>query len=385
ATAEPLDALRRACLVANTADYCASAAAQLEQKIVEKVDEPLGRRVTFAASRDALLGAINASINTLISGVEAMCAPAFSALAAAPWHAVQTVGDQSEYVLLIASAVDAAVMAVRAALSGPRYFRSFCDKLAARVSERYLAAIVQCGRISEVGAEQLLLDAQALKSVLLHVPAIGADGHPEPPPAYTRVVALGVGRIEALLKAILVPSDPADALVGRFLLLFPAAPRDVFRQVLELKGIKHADHPGYVRVLQQHQRQSQDERELKKELKQELEKEPQGQNEEQSQNRLQSQNKLQRDHQTHAFATPDPRSSSLPLHEAGRAPASAPLVSRAAQPRTRVGEHSRAGSMVFDTAHPLSPETHHAGRSNTDTGHTRMLHEADPLGITASP
>ncbi|KAJ2501565.1 Vacuolar protein sorting-associated protein 53 [Coemansia sp. RSA 1972] len=363
-TAAPLDALRRACLVANTADYCASAAAQLEQKIIEKVDGTLREQVTFAASRDALLGAINSSIGALVGGVDAMCAPALAALTDAPWHDVQTVGDQSEYVLLIASAIEAATSVARVSLSGPRYFRSYCDKLASRTSERYMTAIVQCKRISEIGAEQLLLDAQALKSVLLRVPSIGADDDAQPPPTYARIVAQGVGRIEALLKAILVPTDPADALVGRFLLLFPAAPRDVFRHVLSLKGVKPADHPAYLRVLQAHQRQTQ------------LDK--QDQQDQQSQ----ITGDVPVAAAPSAYATPDPRSSSMPAHVMGRVPASAPLVSRTSTARAK--EHSRFGSTAEHSAH-MSPETHHAGQSQTTFQSTPYANMPDPLGITSGP
>ncbi|KAJ1729345.1 Vacuolar protein sorting-associated protein 53 [Coemansia biformis] len=260
ATTAPLDDIKHACLIINTADYCASAASQLEQKIVERVDAEFKSRVSFSVCREALLNSINAGIRALVAGVEAMCASAFAALAQEPWHDVQMVGDQSGYVLLVASALAAATETVRRGVSGPRYFRSYCDKFAARFAEAYTAAIAQCGRISEVGAEQLLLDAQALKSVLLGMPAIGAEESPPPPPppAFARIVGQSIGRIEALLKAILVPSEPADALVDRFLLLFPEAPRDVFRQVLNLKGVRAAEHTAYVRILQRAQRGASD-------------------------------------------------------------------------------------------------------------------------------
>ncbi|KAJ2233588.1 Vacuolar protein sorting-associated protein 53 [Coemansia sp. RSA 1286] len=251
-----LDDLKHVCLVINTADYCASVAAQLESKIIERIDKTYADRVSFAPCRDALLGAINAGIRVLVAAVENMCEPAFGALAQGPWHTLQTVGDQSAYVSMIASAVDAATLSVRRHVSGSRYLRSYCDKLAVRLCEKYSAAIManrnHQGEISEVGAEQLLLDAQALKSVLLAVPAIGAeeDKKVQPPNTYARIVTQGVGKIEAVLKAILAPSDPPEALADRFLLLFPKAPRDTFQLVLNLKGIRSADHHLYHKSLQ---------------------------------------------------------------------------------------------------------------------------------------
>ncbi|KAJ2707423.1 Vacuolar protein sorting-associated protein 53 [Coemansia sp. IMI 203386] len=251
-----LDDLKHVCLVINTADYCASVAAQLESKIIERIDKTYADRVSFAPCRDALLGAVNAGIRVLVAAVENMCEPAFNALAQGPWHTLQTVGDQSAYVSMIASAVDAATLSVRRHVSGSRYLRSYCDKLAVRLCEKYSASIManrnHQEEISEVGAEQLLLDAQALKSVLLAVPAIGAeeDKKVQPPNTYARIVTQGVGKIEAVLKAILAPSDPPEALADRFLLLFPKAPRDTFQLVLNLKGIRSADHHLYHKSLQ---------------------------------------------------------------------------------------------------------------------------------------
>ncbi|ORX68396.1 hypothetical protein DL89DRAFT_204848, partial [Linderina pennispora] len=229
--------LGHACLIINTADYCASAAAQLEQKLVERISEPLRPQVSFSKSREALLGAANAGVRALVDGAEAMCEPGLAQLSQVSWGSVRAVGDQSSHVLLVASALEAAAQASQRALSSMRYFRTFCDKLAARITQRYLAAIHSARVVSEEGAEQLLLDAQALKAALAAMPG------KSPPPAYAKIVATGMGRIEALLKAILAPPDPPDALVDRFLLLYASAPRDVFQQILGLKGIRPADQP----------------------------------------------------------------------------------------------------------------------------------------------
>ncbi|KAJ1646785.1 Vacuolar protein sorting-associated protein 53 [Coemansia asiatica] len=245
-----LDDLKHVCLIVNTADYCASVASQLETKIIERIDGAYKERVNFTASRESLLGAINTSIRVLVAGVEALCEPAFSALSQVPWQTLQAVGDQSAYVSMVSSAIETATECIRRNMSGTRYLRSYCDKLAVRISEKYMAAINKCGSISEVGAEQLLLDAQALKSILIAVPSMGAEEKIQAPAAYTRIVSQGVGKIEAVLKAILAPSDPPEALVDRFLLLFPKAPRDTFQQVLNLKGVRPAEQHLYHKTLQ---------------------------------------------------------------------------------------------------------------------------------------
>ncbi|KAI9482202.1 Vacuolar protein sorting-associated protein 53 [Coemansia sp. RSA 989] len=338
ATAAPLDSLQQACMVANTADYCASAASQLEQKIAERVDAGLRDKVSFSSSRDALLGSVNASIGALVNGVESMCESALTTISDAACH-VQAVGDQSAYVAQIASAVDTATVTVRQALSGARYFRSYCDKLAARIAARFTAAVAQCTRISEVGAEQLLLDAQALKSVLMRLPTTNSQAdqpQQQPSAAYARIVAQGVGRAESLLKTVLVPSEPAEALIDRFLLLFPEAPREVFRQVLRLKGVAAADQPAFIRKLQQFAKTQEN--------------------------------------------TPDLRNPRLPAHIVSSAPASAPLVRQ----RSRMGEHTRGGSstsMVFGPSDSPTPDISAAGNSDS-MGRMPLGPHHDALGIT---
>lgn len=242
--AKGLEDLKLTCLIINTADYCASVAGQLEQKIKEKIDPE--HKVSFAHSRETLLGTINTSIRKLVSGVESMCGEALDALAGGPWHDLQMVGDQSPYVLLITSALEASIQTIGKHLSGSRYFRSYCDKFATRLGDRYMAALGKCGTISEVGAEQLLLDAQALKAALLGMPGMGKEGNVSN--TYKAIVSQGVGKIEALLKAVMAPSEPPEGLVDRFGVVFPQMPVEKFQKVLNLKGIPAVEQSQYIRI-----------------------------------------------------------------------------------------------------------------------------------------
>ncbi|KAJ2787165.1 Vacuolar protein sorting-associated protein 53 [Coemansia interrupta] len=251
---EPYLGVFRSMLVLNTADYCASMATQLEAKILERISAA-HKSVSFAGARDALLGAVNRAIMAMVAETERRCAAAFMGLAKTPWHCLPAVGDQSAYVGELAAELATAVHAVHAGVAGPRYVRAYLDKLAVRLADRYMAEITGCQGVSEVGAEQLLLDAQALRSLVLALPATAAAGTEDKPAmlpsaAYARLVAQGIGRVEALLKALLAPADPPDALVDRFLLLFPQAPRDIFQQVLSLKRIRPPDQHAFHRLLQ---------------------------------------------------------------------------------------------------------------------------------------
>ncbi|KAJ1827324.1 Vacuolar protein sorting-associated protein 53, partial [Coemansia sp. RSA 2703] len=245
--------LMRAIAVVNTADYCATTSTQLERKLLERLSPHHAPHVSFALARDALLAALNRAIGAMVQATEHQCSGALAQLSQAPWHSLAAVGDQSEYVGVLAEHLAAAVRLVTGRLNAARYVRAYLDKMVVRVADLVYRAVAQCPGVSEVGAEQLLLDAQALKAILLALPqgaSPDAGQIVQPSPAYARLVARGMGRVEALLKALLAPTVPPDALVDRFLLLFPGAPRDAFQHVLNLKRIRPPDQPAFHRLLQ---------------------------------------------------------------------------------------------------------------------------------------
>lgn len=103
----------------------------------------------------------------------------------------------------------------------PQFVRAFIS--------RYQAAIFRCPRIGQVGANQLLLDSQTLRSVLLKAPAVrpgrdssvGGDEAVDPavaeeeaaaaaaavPALYTKLVMREFPRVDMLFKLLSVPKD----------------------------------------------------------------------------------------------------------------------------------------------------------------------------------
>jgi hypothetical protein len=78
-----------------------------------------------------------------------------------------------------------------------------------------IQTLFKCRRISEVGAQQLMLDFTAIKTILLELPK---SGKPDPAPVtrYSKHVQKEMGKAELLLKVISSPGSTA-----RFLLPFP--------------------------------------------------------------------------------------------------------------------------------------------------------------------
>ena len=107
------------------------------------------------------------------------------------WSHVESVGDQSAYVTALANHVKQVIPLVRDNLASSRkYFTQFCVKFVNSFIPKFLHHVYKCKPISTVGAEQLLLDAHSVKTLLLDLPSVGSKVAARKAPAsYTKIVA----------------------------------------------------------------------------------------------------------------------------------------------------------------------------------------------------
>ncbi|PVU92470.1 hypothetical protein BB559_003704 [Furculomyces boomerangus] len=239
--------IKTACLIANTAEFCANSIYQLEEKMVEKIDSEYKSRITFDTAQSALMSSINSAIGCLVETLISLCEPGFSQMSRIVWSNLSTVGDQSEYVFLISSALDESITETKTQLTNPRNFKLYCDRLVHEFVGRYISTIQGLKLVSELGAEQLLLDFQSIKQALLSIPLLNqseVDGKDDEKlskkaaASYIELTNKKLNSAEHLLKALLAPANVPEVLVGQFLLLFPSGPVNVLKQVLELKGVR---------------------------------------------------------------------------------------------------------------------------------------------------
>lgn len=83
-------------------------------------------------------------------------------------------------------------------------FSSFqlCTKFANTFIPKFIAALTKCRPLSVTGAEQLLLDAHALKTELLGLPNLESSAQRKPPNNYTKLVVKGMNKAEMMLKVV---------------------------------------------------------------------------------------------------------------------------------------------------------------------------------------
>ncbi|KAJ3083889.1 Vacuolar protein sorting-associated protein 53 [Rhizoclosmatium hyalinum] len=243
------DEMKLACLIINTADYCAQTAGQLEEKLIERIDERFKASVSFSAEIDAFINVTGQGVKSLANIVEMMADPAITVMLKRPWGTVDSVGDQSEYVTLIGTSLTNSVTFIRKYLTTQKYLRTFFDKFSESFLNKFHASIYRCRPISEVGAEQLLLDTHALKTILIQMTQVTThsdlspttDAKVPPPPAFLKILGKGVLKVEQLLKVVLRSHEPASGIVETYVLLFPDGDSSGFQKILELKGLKQRE------------------------------------------------------------------------------------------------------------------------------------------------
>ncbi|KAI9032128.1 Vps53-like protein [Hyaloraphidium curvatum] len=227
------------CLLLNTAEYCHVTISQLEDKLKEKIDPNFRDSVDMSTERDIFLNVANGCMLALVRGLENAIEPAWHIMTTKiPWNTMTNTADQSEYVFVIQSAVQSTVPMIKRTLTASKYFRSFCDKVAESVFAKFYGSIFRCRSIGEVGAEQMLLDLNAVNSIFAHMPRIDGDRESAVPAVYTKILAKGVAKCETLLKVLMTPAEPHEGLVSTYLLLFGSdASAAIFTRILDLKGI----------------------------------------------------------------------------------------------------------------------------------------------------
>lgn len=223
------------CFIVNSAEYCQITSGELAESVSKIIDHQLATGVDMSAVEEEFSGLITEALMTLVHGLETKFDAEMAAMTRVPWATLESVGDQSEYVNGINMILSSSIPALGRLLS-PIHFQYFLDKLASSLGPRFFANIFKCKQISETGAQQMLLDTQAVKTILLEVPSLGRQTSSAA--SYSKFVSREMSKAEALLKVIL---SPVDSVADTYRALLPEGTPMEFQRILELKGLKKAD------------------------------------------------------------------------------------------------------------------------------------------------
>ncbi|KAK7520097.1 Vps53-like protein [Phyllosticta citriasiana] len=240
-------------LILNTADYCYQTCNQLEEKIRGRVDEEFRSKVDLQSQADAFMGIASACVRTLVGKVEIECEPGWREMRNTPWSKLESVGDQSSYVAELLRHVKEKATEILRYLHKQQYARAFCDNLVDSMVNTYILSLVQCRPISEVGAEQMLLDSYVLKKGFTELPILTSEDHSsQPPAAFVKRVNGAMSRLDPLLKTLQVRPSPPEALVQAYLIHIADRSDTNFRKILDLKGIRKTEQAALVDLFAAH-------------------------------------------------------------------------------------------------------------------------------------
>ncbi|KAL6137090.1 hypothetical protein ACLB2K_062385 [Fragaria x ananassa] len=234
------------CYIVNSAEYCTNTSGELAESVSKIIDSQLADGVDMSEVQDEFSAVITRALVTLVQGLETKFDNEMAAMTRVPWGALESVGDQSEYVnginMILASSIP-----ILGSLLSPIYFQFFLDKLASSLGPRFYANIFKCKQISETGAQQMLLDTQAVKTILLDIPSLGHQTSRAA--SYAKFVSREMSKAEALLKVIL---SPIDSVADTYRALLPEGTPMEFQRILELKGLKKADQQSILEDFNKH-------------------------------------------------------------------------------------------------------------------------------------
>ncbi|KAI9802228.1 MAG: hypothetical protein M1825_002949 [Sarcosagium campestre] len=239
-------------LVLNTADYCHTTCAQLDEKIKLKVDEGLRSKVDLQSQDDAFMGVASAAVRSLVRRVEQECDATWREMRNMPWGKLDSVGDQSTYVAELLRRIKAQAGEILLLLHKQQYARAFCDNLVELLSNAYLANIVQCRPISEIGAEQMLLDTYVLKKGFEELATLNSEPGTVPPTSYLKRVNQSMTKLDPLLKTLQVRTAPPEGLVQAYLIHIADTSDTNFRKLLDLKGVRKSEQASLVELFHAH-------------------------------------------------------------------------------------------------------------------------------------
>jgi vacuolar protein sorting-associated protein 53 len=170
-------------VILNTADYCFITCNQLEEKIKSRTDEELKGDVDLQSQADSFMGVASSAIRMLVKRVETELDLVWREMRNFPWAKLETVVDQSSYVAEMLRLIRSTASEILKFIHKQQYARAFSDQLVDAIATAYCVNIFQCKPVSEVGAEQMLLDSYALKKGLMEVPVLNDEAGTQPPAA----------------------------------------------------------------------------------------------------------------------------------------------------------------------------------------------------------
>jgi len=191
-------------------------------------------KITLQPELDLFIRVISSSITQVLRDLETTVEPFLLTMTRTTWSTIESVSGQQAHIIEMVATVDSFVEVTKSQLEQKKYLRNFYDKAATLLITKFTNAMVKSRPLKEIGAEQLLLDLQALRACLLRLPS--SLSQPEVSQTYIKMVTNSTTHLETILKIVLAPVEPHDAFIHNYILLIGDSSFSNFQKILDLKG-----------------------------------------------------------------------------------------------------------------------------------------------------
>ena len=232
------------CVLINTADYCAHTLMQMEERLKELIDRKCIDEVQFGEAAQAFHVQVANTSAKLKKQLEALVGSACNELKSFKWASLKAVGDHGRWINRVREGLGL-LYQIRNTIIEARYYVELCRSLAKNILTSFFGAFQMITPLSETVVQQLLVDLEVLKGMLLDVML---------PPSYgslrdeffKEAIIKEAMHSERLLKCLLLPTEPVSFFVQNYLIIMADGDQTIFRQSLELAGVKKTKMDEYL-------------------------------------------------------------------------------------------------------------------------------------------
>jgi hypothetical protein len=235
-----------ACRAIMTADHCIGLIPQLEAEMLYKMSDKYKEDVHMKFQCELFEDVISYGIDLLVSSLLGKVDDAAMVhMANTNWAKFTIVGDVSPYVFFLSRALSELIPRLRKVLPED-YFDTLCMRFASDFLDHFLALLLGLKTLGVAGAQQLLLDVNELKPILLSLHTIESKSQSSSPSSTLKVLHTPtksgeydavVNRKTALLSTVLklVLSDDSQ-IDETFNVLWPEGQPADLRTIKKLKS-----------------------------------------------------------------------------------------------------------------------------------------------------
>lgn len=228
--------------VALTAHYLQTTVTQLDTAITESVDEKLKQDVDINSCRSRMATFLDIAVETLAVRSAQKVEKGWIDMAQVNWRGRNDVnGSAQPYVATLAIELETTMRQAMAGFeNAPGIIYQLCVRVVELICVNFLATGLRAAKpVSELSAEQLLLDFSALKKSLIELPDLVEHSESARLKRFPETIYRTLDETDAIIKTLMGTAEPQEAFVRQYITLVKDRSPANFRKLAEAKGLRY--------------------------------------------------------------------------------------------------------------------------------------------------